>query len=76
MKRKGLALAAYKGILTAKINPEANFLNYQEIALGEVTYEVRRVYSGERPAAELLLERLAQKSMPVPSFDETHTDIL
>ena len=51
-------------------------MNYQEIALGEVIYEIRRVYSGERPAAELLLDRLAQKSMPDPSFDETHIDII
>ena len=51
-------------------------MNYQEIALGEVTYEVRRVYSGERPAAELLLDRLIQNNKPNPSFDETHTDIL
>lgn len=52
-------------------------MEYQEIALGEVTYEVRRVYSGDRPAAELLLDRLTQQNnKPNPSFDETRIDIL
>ena len=51
-------------------------MEFQEIALGEVTYEVRRVYSGECPAAELLLDRLTQNNKPNPSFDETHTGII
>ena len=51
-------------------------MKHQEIALGEVTYEVRRVYSGDRTATELLIDRLAQNNKPTPSFDETYTDIL
>jgi len=51
-------------------------MEYQEIALNEVTYEIRRVYSGDRPATELLIDRLTQNNKPNPSFDETHTDIL
>lgn len=51
-------------------------MKHQEIALGEVTYEVCRVYSGDRTAAELLLERLTQNPKTNPSFDETYTDIL
>ena len=51
-------------------------MKYQEIALGEVTYEVCQVYSGARPAAELLLDRLTQTQQSNPSFDETHIDIL
>ena len=51
-------------------------MEYPEIALGEVVYEVRRFYSGNRPAAELLLDRLVQNVQEKPSFDETRTDIL
>lgn len=51
-------------------------MEYQEIALGEVIYEVRRVYSGDRPATELILDRLTQNNKPNPSFDETHIDII
>lgn len=32
----------------------------QEIILGPVTYELRRVFQGTRPLAELMAERLAQ----------------
>ena len=51
-------------------------MEYQEIALGEVTYEIRRIYTGDRSAAELLLERLTQNKKPHSSFDETHTALL
>lgn len=51
-------------------------MEYQEIALGEVIYEVRRVYSGNRPATELVLDQLTQNNKLNPSFDETHPDIL
>lgn len=51
-------------------------MGHQEIALGEVTYEIYRVYSGDRPATELLLDRLTQKNKLNPSFDETHIDII
>lgn len=51
-------------------------MEYREIALGEVTYEVCRVYSGDRSAAELLLDRLTQKNEPNPSFDEIRTNAL
>lgn len=32
----------------------------QEITLGTVTYEVQRVYQGDRPVTELIAERIAQ----------------
>ena len=51
-------------------------MEYQEIALGEATYEILRVYSDERSAAELLLERLTQTHQPDPSFDGTRADSL
>ena len=51
-------------------------MKHQEIAFGEVTYEVCRVYSGDHTMTELLLKRLTQNPKSNPSFDETHTDIL
>lgn len=44
-------------------------LDYQEITLGQVTYEIRRVYTGERSAADLVLERLSQVASEKLSFD-------
>jgi len=32
----------------------------QEITLGTVTYEVQRVYQGDRPVTELIAEQIAQ----------------
>lgn len=51
-------------------------MEYQEIVLGEVTYEIRRVYVGDRSTSDLLIDRLTQNNKPNPSFDETHIDIL
>lgn len=44
-------------------------MDYQEITLAQATYEIRRVYTGGRPAAELLLERLTKAAAEKPSFD-------
>lgn len=44
-------------------------MDYQEITLGQVTYEIRRVYTGDRSAAELVLDRLSQAASEKPSFD-------
>ena len=40
-------------------NPGGECMDYQEITLGQVTYEIRRVYAGERSAADLVLDRLS-----------------
>ena len=48
-------------------------LEYQEITLGQVTYEISRVYTGDRSAAELVSERLIRQLSENPSFDEQHT---
>ena len=37
---------------TGQTNPGGECMDYQEITLGQVTYEIRRVYTGERSAAE------------------------
>ena len=50
-------------------NPGGEYMDYQEITLGQVTYEIRRVYTGERSAADLVLERLSQAASEKPSFD-------
>ena len=48
-------------------------MEIQEIKLGQVTYEIRRVYSGDRPVSELVLDRMTQSTQPVPPFDEGGT---
>ena len=49
-------------------------MNHQEITLGQVTYEVCRVFIGNNPPAELVLEQLVQKKNTNPSFDERCSD--
>lgn len=44
-----------------------------EIKLGEVTYEVRRVFNGTRPARDLVVDRLAEQFSQNLSFDDDHT---
>lgn len=35
-------------------------MEQQEITIGQVTYELRRVFQGTRPLSELMAERLAR----------------
>jgi hypothetical protein len=44
--------------------------NESEIVLGQVTYEVSRVYVGDRSPAELLAAQLATKYSENSSFDD------
>ena len=39
-------------------------MEQQTITMGQVTYELRRVFQGTRPLSELMAERLAQ-NMPI-----------
>lgn len=55
---------------SGQTNPGGECMDYQEITLGQVTYEIRRVYSGDRPVSELVLDRMTQNVKPVPPFDE------
>lgn len=41
----------------------------QTVTIGEVTYELRRVFQGTRPLAELMAERLAQNIPAARSVD-------
>ena len=46
----------------------------QEITLGPVTYEVRRVYGEGHTLAELLAGQIARHTLEDPPFDETRRD--
>ena len=46
-----------------------------EIAIGDVSYAVRRVYHGSHTAAELVLEQLT-KHAPEPSFDGARANVV
>lgn len=54
---------------SGQTNSGGECMDYQEIILGQVTYEIRRVYTGERSAADLVLDRLSQAASEKPSFD-------
>ena len=47
-------------------------MDYQELSIGSVIYEVHRIYNGSRSAEELVLERMLLEH-PDPPFDEGHT---
>lgn len=47
-------------------------MDYQELSIGSVIYEVHRIYNGSRYAEELVLERMLLEQ-PDPPFDEGHT---
>ena len=53
--------------------PGGECMEPQEIALGQATYQVSRVYAGTRPASELVAERLVKRLAENPPFDEGHT---
>ena len=49
-------------------------MEIREITLGQVIYEVHRVYTGNRPATELLAEQLVKRLQEKPPFDEKGCD--
>ena len=44
-------------------------MEQQTITMGQVTYELSRVFQGTRPLSELMAERLAQNIPAVQSVD-------
>ena len=44
-------------------------MEQQTITMGQVTYELRRVFQGTRPISDLMAERLAQNIPAVHSVD-------
>ena len=52
------------------------YMEPQEITLGQVTYQVSRVYVGDRPASELVADRLVKRLSENPPFDEGHIKVV
>ena len=52
------------------------YMEPQEITLGQVTYQVSRVYAGDRPASELVADRLVKRLSENPPFDEGHIKVV
>ena len=50
--------------------PGGEQMEQQEITMGQVTYQVQRVYQGSRPIAELVADRMAQNIPSRRSVDE------
>lgn len=50
-------------------NPGGEYMDYQEITIGQVTYEVSHFCSGDRTVDELLLGLISKPSTEKPSFD-------
>lgn len=50
-------------------NPGGEHMEQQEITMGQVTYELRRVFQGTRSLSELMAERIAQNIPPARSVD-------
>lgn len=44
-------------------------MEQQTITMGQVTYELRRVFQGTRPLSELMAERIAQNIPAARSVD-------
>ena len=53
----------------AQNNPGGDAMEQQTITMGQVTYELRRVFQGTRSLTELMAERLAQNIPNVPPVD-------
>ena len=57
------------GSVPAHTDPGGDAMEPQTVTIGEVTYELRRVFQGTRPLAELMAERLAQNIPAARSVD-------
>ena len=53
-----------------KNNPGGECMEQSEIHIGSAVYNIQRVFSGERPVSELLIDRLIRNELPDSSFDE------
>ena len=50
-------------------SPGGDAMEQQTITMGQVTYELRRVFQGTRPLSELMAERLTQNIPDTQSVD-------
>ena len=57
-------------IATGHTNPGGEHMNETEITFGLVTYEISRVYTGDRTASQLVAEQLSQRILEISAFDE------
>lgn len=55
----------------AQTVPGGEAMDQREFVIGSVTYEVRRMYGGERSRQELIQERVARAQMEQAAFDLT-----
>lgn len=53
-----------------KLNSGGDRMQQREITLGQVTYQISRVYTGNRPVSELVADRLAQNFPVCGPVDE------
>jgi len=53
----------------AQTTPGGDAMEPQEITMGQVTYEVRRIFQGSQTIPELIVERLAQNFPVSPPVD-------
>ncbi len=56
--------------LSGHTNPGGEHMNETQITFGPVTYEISRVYTGDRTASQLMAEQLFQKILETSAFDE------
>ena len=50
-------------------SPGGDAMEQQTITMGQVTYELRRVFQGTRPLSDLMAERIVQNIPAVQSVD-------
>ena len=56
----------------AQNSPGGDAMEQQTITMGQVTYELRRVFQGTRPLSELMAERIVQNIPTARSVDGDH----
>ena len=49
-------------------------MEQKQIVLGQATYEISRVYTGQRPLPELMAEHLVRRGIENHPFDEGRTE--
>ena len=70
---KQTQLKGMKKTPAANNNAGGETMQETEFKIGEVTYEVTRVFSGEKSMGELIADRLVESYSENPTFDEGHT---
>ncbi len=58
-----------KPLSPAQTTAGGGSVEQQEVQLGPVTYEIQRVYQGDRPIQELVMARLEHANLAFPAFD-------